>query len=178
MIYKIWDPFVRLFHWSVVTGFAANALFIDENSKSHEWIGYAVVVLVGLRILWGFIGPQHARFCAFLPRRGDVIQQVTDIATRRRRTHLGHSPLGALMILNLLGAMLAIGLTGWMMTTSTFWGIDWVEEMHEALVFWAELSIVAHIAAVVFESLRTGINLPRAMFTGCKDIPRDVKVVE
>ena len=94
----------------------------------------------------------------------------------RRRTHLGHSPLGALMIGNLLLSMLAIGVTGYLMTTNTFWGVEWVEEAHEAFVLWTELSVLAHVAAVVLESLRTGVNLPRAMITGCKTVPDDVKL--
>ncbi len=178
MTYRIWDPFLRVFHWALVALFFANAFLIDEDGALHQWVGYAVVALVALRILWGFAGPRPARFSSFLPRRGAVTRQITDIATRRRRTHLGHSPLGALMILNLLAAMLGIGLTGWLMTTDMFWGIAWVEEAHEALVLWAEFSVLVHVAAVLFESLRTGVNLPRAMFTGCKDVPADVRLIE
>jgi cytochrome b len=63
-----------------------------------------------------------------------------------------------------------------MMTTVTFWGIGWVEETHEILVTWAELSIVLHIAAVLWESRRTGVNLARAMVTGIKAIPETVKI--
>jgi cytochrome b len=51
-----------------------------------------------------------------------------------------------------------------------------VEELHEVLVTWAELSIVAHVGAVIWESLRTGVNLPRAMVTGVKTVPEGVKV--
>lgn len=174
--YKVWDPAIRVFHWTLVAGFVANAFLIDEDAAAHEWIGYAVVALVGLRILWGLIGPHHARFASFVPAPGAVTQQVTDMALRRRRTHLGHSPLGALMIANLILSILAIGVTGYMMTTNAFWGVDWVEEAHEALVLWAEISILAHIGAVVLESLRTGVNLPRSMITGCKTVPDDVKV--
>ena len=53
---KVWDAFVRVFHWSLVAGFAANALFVDDDSKLHQWIGYAIVALVIVRILWGFTG--------------------------------------------------------------------------------------------------------------------------
>jgi cytochrome b len=75
------------------------------------------------------------------------------------------------MIFNLLGSVLLIGLTGYMMTTNTYWGVDWVEETHEALVTWAEISIVLHVLAVIWESRRTGVNLPRAMITGVKTVP-------
>jgi cytochrome b len=82
------------------------------------------------------------------------------------------------MILNLLVTMLAIGATGYMMTTNAFWGIDWVEETHEVLVNWAWVSIALHVVAVLWESYRTGINLPRAMVTGSKQVPKGVNLVE
>jgi len=176
--YRIWDPFVRIFHWALVASFAVNALVIDDDSTLHEWVGYAVLALVATRILWGLVGSHSARFAAFWPRRSTVMAQISDIATRRNRTHLGHTPLGALMILNLLATMLAIGATGYMMTTNAYWGIDWVEETHEALVNWAWLSVVLHVAAVIFESWRTGVNLPRAMVTGRKKVPDTVNLVK
>jgi len=173
---RIWDPFVRIFHWSLVVGFAANALITDPESKIHEYIGYAIVALVAARLVWGFVGSQYARFSSFTPSLDAILGQMRDMATGRRRIHLGHTPLGALMIFNLLGAMLAIGATGYMMTTNAFWGVEWVEELHEALVTWAELSVVAHVAAVIYESRRTGVNLPRAMVTGVKSLPEDASV--
>ena len=71
----------------------------------------------------------------------------------------------------LLLTILLIGASGWLMTTNMFWGVDWVEELHEGLVTWAEISILLHIAAVIFESWRTGVNLPRSMITGRKRLP-------
>ena len=68
--YKVWDPAVRLFHWALVAGFAANALFTDDESKLHQWIGYAVLGLVLFRLVWGFVGSPHARFADFPPDPG------------------------------------------------------------------------------------------------------------
>ena len=164
----VWDPLVRLFHWSLVLAFGANALVIDDDSTLHEWVGYLVMGLVLLRILWGFIGPGYARFSSFPPSVSGAVGQLTDIATGRKRVHLGHTPLGALMIYNLLAALLTIGASGYLMTTDMFWGLEWPEELHEVAVGWAELSVLLHIAAVLYESRRTGVNLPRAMVTGMK----------
>lgn len=176
--HSVWDPLVRIFHWSLVLTFAANALITDPESNLHEWVGYIVLGLVGLRLVWGVIGARHARFAAFIPTPNTVLGQLQDMATGRKRVHLGHTPLGALMIFNLLLTLLAIGATGYMMTTNTYWGVEWVEETHELLVSWAEMSVAAHIAAVIFESWRTGVNLPRAMVSGVKSVPADAKVVE
>ena len=173
--YKIWDPFVRVFHWSLVVGFAANALFTDDESKLHEWLGYSIAALIVARLLWGVIGPYYARFSSFWPTPSTVTAQVSDMATGRKRLHLGHTPLGAVMIFNLLAVVLLIALTGFMMTTDAYWGVDWVEEVHEALVTWAEISIVLHVLAVIWESRRTGVNLPRAMITGVKIVPNGIR---
>lgn len=158
--YKVWDPAIRVFHWTLAAGFIANAFLIDDDAKLHEWVGYGVMALVGLRILWGLIGPRHARFASFIPGPGAVTRQITDMALRRRHTHLGHSPLGALMIGNLLMSMLAIGVTGYLMTTNAFWGAEWVEEAHEAFVLWAELSVLAHVAAVVWKACAPASTCP------------------
>lgn len=176
--HPVWDPFIRLFHWSLVGLFAANALFTEDESALHEWVGYAAVTLIALRLFWGLIGPRHARFTDFMPSPRAALQQVQEIATGRRCVRLGHTPLGALMILNLLVTILLIGATGYMMTTNAFWGIGWVEETHEVLVGWAEVSIVVHIAAVIWESVRTGVNLPRAMVSGVKSVPDDATIVK
>ena len=168
---KVWDPLVRLFHWSLVAAFAANALFVDDESLLHQWIGYTVVGLVVVRLVWGLVGSPYARFASFPPSIKGAVGQLRDVATGRRHIHLGHTPLGALMIYNLLATLLLVGLSGFLMTTDMFWGTEWTGELHEAAVTWAEISVVLHIAAVVFESVRTRVNLPRAMVTGVKQIP-------
>ena len=64
------------------------------------------------------------------------------------------------------------------MTTTAFWGAEWVEEAHEALVVWAAFSVAMHVAAVIWESLRTGVNLPLAMVTGRKSLPADAMMAD
>lgn len=168
---KVWDPLVRLFHWTLVGSFVANAFLTRPGKDVHQWVGYAVAGLIALRLVWGVIGTRHARFADFIPTPAALLAQMQDMATGRRRVHAGHSPLGALMIFNLLLTMAAIAATGYAQTTVAFFGVEWVGEAHEALVVWAELSIVVHVLAVVVESRRLGVNLPKSMLTGYKEIP-------
>ncbi|SFQ57199.1 cytochrome b/b6 domain-containing protein [Donghicola eburneus] len=168
---KVWDPAVRLFHWSLVIAFTANALILDDDSKLHQYVGYVVVGLVAFRVLWGFVGSRYARFNSFPPSVAGATEQLSDMATGRTKIHVGHTPLGALMIYNLLATLAIIGASGYLMTTDMFWGVEWPEEVHELSVAWAEFSVVLHIAAVIFESRRTKVNLPRAMMTGVKTVP-------
>ncbi|MCK4713109.1 MAG: cytochrome b/b6 domain-containing protein [Marinosulfonomonas sp.] len=168
---KIWDPFVRLFHWSLVVAFTLEALVLDEDSHLHEQVGYFVLALIAARLVWGWAGTKYARFSSFKPSISASVEQLGDIATQRNKPRLGHSPLGALMIYNLLITIALIGITGWMMTTNMFWGSEGVEEMHEGLVVWAGASVGVHIVAVIFESRRSRVNLVKAMVTGYKTLP-------
>lgn len=167
----VWDTFVRVFHWSLVGLFTANAFFTNPEGSRHRYVGYAIAGLLAARLVWGFIGGRHARFSDFLPSPRGSLQQVKEMISGSRRFHAGHSPLGALMIYNLLLSITAIAITGYMQTTITFFGFEWVEELHEALVIWAEISIVVHVIAVVAESRRLRVNLSKSMISGYKTLP-------
>lgn len=171
-----WDPLVRLIHWSLALTILLNGAFVEEESKAHEWIGYVALGLVGVRLIWALIGPKHARFSAFPPSPARAVQHVKEMLTGNRSVHLSHNPLGALMVYNLWLSVLAIGVTGYMMTTITFFGVEWVEEAHEAVFGWLLFSVALHVAGVAFDTWRTGVNLLRAMVNGRKTIPggRDV----
>ena len=169
--HRIWDPFLRLFHWSLVILFLANAVFTDPDGTLHEWVGYAIAALIALRLAWGLIGPRPARFASFVPSPAGIRAQLTDMAAARKSAHLGHSPLGALMIFNLIATLIGISVTGYMMTTITFFGVDWVEEAHEVIFGWLIFSIALHVAGVAFDTWRSGVNLVRAMINGKKAIP-------
>lgn len=109
---KVWDPLVRLFHWSLVAAFAIAWLTGDEESRLHELAGYAVIGLVLVRIVWGFIGTRYARFSDFVHRPSTVLGYAREMLGGKPRHYLGHNPLGGVMILALLISLLAAGTTG------------------------------------------------------------------
>ena len=53
---KVWDPFVRVFHWSLATLFLVAYATGDEVEQVHVAAGYAIAGLVAARFIWGFIG--------------------------------------------------------------------------------------------------------------------------
>lgn len=167
----VWDPLVRVLHWALAGGFLANALLIEDESVLHRQVGYAVLGIVGLRVLWGLVGPRHARFAAFPPSLRGAAGHLGDIVAGRPDHHLSHNPLGALMVYNLLATIALIGATGLMMRSDAFWGVEWVEEAHELLANWGLASAGLHVAGVLFEQHRSGVNLVRAMITGRKAVP-------
>lgn len=168
----VWDPLVRLIHWSLALMILLNGTVVDEESQAHEWIGYIALGLVGLRLVWALVGPKHARFSAFPPNPGQAVRHIRAIMTGDRSVHLSHNPLGALMVYNIWLSVIGIGVTGYMMTTISFFGVDWVEEVHEAVFVWLLVSVAIHVAGVAFETWWSGVNLVRAMINGRKTIPR------
>lgn len=167
----VWDPLVRLIHWSLALTILLNGTFIEEESKTHEWIGYVALGLVGLRLVWALIGPKHARFSAFPPSPARAIHHLRAMLSGDKTVHLSHNPLGALMVYNIWASVIAIGITGYMMTTITFFGVYWVEEAHEIVFNWLVFSVALHVAGVAFDTWRSGVNLVRAMINGRKTIP-------
>jgi cytochrome b len=80
------------------------------------------------------------------------------------------------MILALLGALIGVSVTGWMMGLDRFFGNETLEEIHEIFAM-AILGLAGvHVAAAVFESLRHRENLIKAMFTGRKRKPTGTDV--
>ncbi len=168
---RIWDPFVRVFHWSLVISFAV-AWFTAEDARAfHEWAGYAAGALIALRLVWGVIGTRYARFSQFVRSPGAVAAYLRDIVTGREARYLGHNPAGGLMIVALVLALAAVCATGWMQTTDAYWGVEWVEELHEAAANLMLALVGLHVLGVLVASLRHRENLIRAMFTGRKRSP-------
>lgn len=165
---KVWDPFVRVFHWSLAALFLAAYATGDEFAQAHIAAGYAIAGLIALRIVWGFAGPRHARFSDFVRSPRQVLAYLRDVAVFRAPRYLGHNPAGGAMIVALLVMLAGTGVTGYMMTTDAFWGAKWVEEVHEAAANLTVGLIVAHVLGVLLCSFEHGENLVKSMVTGRK----------
>ena len=104
---RVWDPLVRIFHWSLVAAFSVAYLSGGEQSALHVNSGYVVLGLVLFRILWGVVGSRYARFSEFLYPPATVLAYARDFLSRHPRRYLGHNPLGGMMVVAMLLALLA-----------------------------------------------------------------------
>ncbi len=168
---RVWDPLVRLFHWTLVLSFGTAWVTAHGSETIHHAAGYLAAALVGFRILWGLVGPNYARFSQFLRGPKTVAAYLAAIRKGREARHLGHNPAGGAMVVTLLGLMALAALSGWMMTTNAYYGVDWVEAMHSLVTHLLALLVLVHIAGVALASLRHRENLVRAMFDGRKRAP-------
>jgi len=186
---KVWDPLLRLFHWSLVIAFFAAYLTGDELQTVHLWAGYLITGLLAFRLLWGFIGPRHARFSDFLYSRAEIGTYLRDLAAGRPRRYLGHNPAGAVMVFLLLGSLILTAASGLALeqtlpeptAQSASWfqweddedehegeGNEILEELHEFFANLTLLLVLLHIAGVAVSSRLHHENLVRAMITGRK----------
>jgi cytochrome b len=165
---KVWDAFVRIAHWSLVVSVSTAWLTRHSDNLWHEWLGYAALAIVVLRIIWGLIGSTHARFGDFVRTPAATLTYTKALIGHREPRYLGHNPLGAWMIVALLATVALLGVTGWLSTTDAYWGIAWVADSHEALSDFLLVLIALHVVGVVFSSLRHHENLVKAMITGRK----------
>jgi cytochrome b len=109
---RVWDPLVRIFHWSLVASFAVAYLSSEDGEGLHEISGYIAFGLILFRILWGFIGSQYARFSDFIYSPKAVMEYLRSLFTTHPKHYLGHNPAGGWMVVLLLLGVLATGFTG------------------------------------------------------------------
>ena len=165
---KVWDLLVRIGHWTIVAG-VITAWF--TRGKWHEWIGYAVLAIIALRIVWGLIGSRYARFTQFVHSPKATLDYGKQVLAHQESRHLGHNPLGGWMIVALLVTLAGVCVTGWLFTTDRFWGVEWMEELHEGLTYFLFGLVTLHVSGVIFSSLRHRENLLAAMIHGRKKAP-------
>ena len=191
----VWDPLVRMFHWTLVISFCAAYLSEGELFEAlqdrlsgewlqfvHVWAGYLIAGLLLWRVVWGFVGPRHARFSDFVRGPRESFGYLKDALTLRAARYLGHNPAGGAMIVALLlslaativtglalyGADKAMGPLAALLVESSDATIDAIKEAHEAATNCTLLLVAGHLLGVVWESLLHRENLVRAMISGRK----------
>lgn len=164
----VWDRFVRLFHWSLVSCVLLDYFVIDDGETLHQVLGYLACVLVCARFIWGFVGTKYARFSDFFPTPRRVSRHIRSLFSGQIDRHNGHNPLGAVMILALLFLVMAIGVTGFMQGLDAYWGEEWLQDLHEQLSNALIILVSMHVAAALIMSHIERTNLVAAMMTGTK----------
>lgn len=165
---KVWDPFVRVFHWSLATLFVVTYASGEDAEQLHLAAGYTIVGLIALRIIWGFVGPESARFSNFVKSPRVVLAYLRDVVSFRAPRHVGHNPAGGAMIVVLLIMLAGTSITGYLMTADAGWGAEDVEEIHEVFANLTIGLIVFHVLGVIMASFAHGENLVKSMITGWK----------
>ena len=179
---KVWDPLVRIFHWTLVGALLAAYFTEDDLLKPHVWAGYIVIVAVFFRMFWGFFGSEHAKFKDFVTSPKTAIRYLQATSQLRAKRYIGHNPAGGLMIVIMLTSLLLTTLcgiaaygaaensgpmAGWFMRNNQTWKAV-LKAAHELSANFILFLAFLHICGVVLESMIHKENLIRAMWTGSK----------
>jgi cytochrome b len=175
---QVWDPLVRILHWSLAVSFFVAYLTEDELTV-HVYAGYVLAGVVGVRLVWGVVGTRHARFADFVTRPSTVFAYLGLLGKGRPPHYVGHNPAGGAMVVALLICLVLTVVLGMALiahdgsgplagTLVTRFPEDWLEESHEVLANLTLFLVAFHVAGVVLSSYLEGQNLVKAMFTGHK----------
>ena len=179
---KVWDPLVRVFHWTLVTAFFVAYLTEDDLLDLHVYAGYLIGGLLMVRLVWGFVGSRYARFSDFVKRPSEVRAYLKSLISLHPRRYLGHNPAGGAMVVALLVSLLFTMLSGVavygigesagpmaasMAGMSDFWA-DVLEEVHEFFANFTVLLVCLHVLGVLLASLQHRENLVKSMVNGFK----------
>jgi cytochrome b len=175
---RIWDLPLRLFHWLLVMAVMGSFVSVKLGGNAMIWhgrFGYLVLALIIFRLIWGFVGTHHARFAQFIKSPKVILAYLKNPTETP-----GHSPLGAISVMVLIGFFLVQALAGLFASDdiafdgplAKFVASAWVELLtsFHRLNEWVLLALVAvHIGAILYYKYAKRINLISAMITGDKE---------
>ena len=155
---------MRLFHWSLVAGYLLAWVTAEEWDLLHERVGWFLLALLGLRLVWGLVGTRHARFGEFVRGPGQVRAYLGSLLRGSPDHHAGHNPAGGWMVVALILVLAATALSGVLLVQA---GEAW-EDLHEGLANLSLVLVTVHVLGVLVSSFMHRENLIKAMLTGYK----------
>ena len=184
---RIWDLPTRLFHWLLVMAVIGSFVSVKLGGNAMVWhgrFGYLVLTLIFFRLIWGFVGTHHARFTQFIKPPQAILAYLKNPAETP-----GHSPVGAISVLVLIGLFLIQALAGLFASDDiAFDGplakyvassrVELLTSFHR----WNEWVLLAfvgtHIGAILYYKYAKRINLISAMITGDKEWAETTPLVQ
>lgn len=173
----VWDLPTRLFHWALVGLVLLNWFTGEEEAAAliHRVSGEVIAGLIIFRVVWGFVGGEHARFADFVKGPRAVGRHVSQLLRGRAEPSIGHNPLGGLGVLLLLAATSFVVVTGLFSAGDDGPGgpfagrFGWeLSDLHEPAFRILQAVVAIHLLGVAVTSLASRDNLVLAMITGFK----------
>lgn len=173
---------MRAFHWLLVLSIAASWTTAELGFDWMQWhfyLGYWTIGLITFRIIWGFIGPRHARFASFLASPPAIWRYLRGLVKGDKSATIGHNPAGGLMVILMLLLVCVQVTTGLFSTDEIVWSGPYnpavskdtgrlLTTIHHFNFNLILAAIVLHLGAITFYGLVKKQNLVAAMLTGYK----------
>ncbi len=183
---RIWDLPTRIFHWLLAASIVGSVISAKVGGNAMVWhlrLGYLVLGLLLFRLAWGLVGGRWSRFASFVRPPAAILRHLRGDGAA---PVAGHSPLGALSVLAMLGVLAAqvgsglfaddeIANSGPLMPLVSGATSALATSWHKGWGQWAVIGLVGlHVVAVFWYLWPKRQNLIRPMFTGDKALPAEV----
>ncbi|MDH2350163.1 cytochrome b/b6 domain-containing protein [Bradyrhizobium sp. SSUT18] len=167
---EVWDLPLRLWHWVLAVCVLVAWFTPTVYDGLHRIVGYTVIALLALRLVWGFWGSRYSRFRMVGVRLRAAPSYLLNLRRGITGRYIGLNPAGTLMLVALLASLAVSTISGAMSVTVTFFGVWWIEDTHAYASDAVIVLVVLHVVGVVLMGLLQRENLIRAMITGRKRI--------
>lgn len=211
----VWEFPVRFTHWINVlcllalsiTGFYIASPFIYAESSSQYIMGwmrvihfvaaYTFLMSIIIRLYWSLAGNKYACMCGWLPFSGKRFSEMIDdlkcymLICKRPKTHVGHSALGGLTYLLILGVFIFEVISGFALYSVNHSGAVWtllggwltgimylqtIRLWHHLMMYVILSFTLVHIYIALFSESMEETGLITSIFTGYKFVPeKDVE---
>ncbi|MEI6893095.1 MAG: cytochrome b/b6 domain-containing protein [Colwellia sp.] len=176
----IWDLPLRIFHWSfafTILGCWYTAENKEDHIELHLQLGFIALGLIIFRVIWGFIGPKHARFSQFIPSVSTLYAYIKK--SDKHKTTPGHNPLGALMVILMILLISVQATSGLFINDDIFSSGPYygsisnslekiMSFLHHNTFDFMIAAIILHVSAISFYWCVKKDNLVLPMITGSK----------
>lgn len=186
---KVYGAIQRLLHWWIaalvvaltVMGWISKYIEPDVSRTvlihSHILLGFGLALGLTMRILWGSIGPCHARLSAlWYPSQW---WQTLRRQYHPQDEHVGHHPIASLAYLALYGSLIISATTGLILAAIRHDQGPFAEiffddfcwhylflHVHDFVLYLTTSFIVIHIAGMIIHEQQTGRPTAQSMLSG------------
>jgi len=174
---SVYDLPTRFFHWLFaflfIAAFAISKTVDDESPlfSYHMLAGLTIMFLLVLRLLWGFTGTAYARFSSFKLNPVELIRYFKDAVVMKTKAYPGHNPASSYAAVIMFACAIGLAVTGILMANGG--ENDSLEEVHGLLANIFLISVIIHVAGIVFHHFKHRDSLWSSMLDGKKKTSSD-----
>ena len=178
---RVVDAPTRMFHWLFALSFLG-AYITAEGERwraLHVTLGYTLAGLLVFRVLYGLLGPRHARLGPLLRKLAGATTWLRSAAGALRSGTVqgvawrqGQNLLMATAVVALLLLAVPLAISGygtyndWGDASGGVLGGDWLEEVHETVANAMLAAVLLHVGLIAALSVLRRKNQALPMLTG------------
>lgn len=206
---QVWDWQTRVLHWLIALLVITLALLMigkegmeligvekalrEPVKRLHAYVGYAFVLVFVIRVVWGFVGNEYARWSDIVPWNRERLRAAwtnvrwyLGLLRGRPADVLGHDPLASILYMVLFAVFFSQALTGLLLSGIEFnmfpgsvltGGVsapaleemeEVMGEVHEAGFWYIIFFAIAHLIGLMAHELKEKKGLFSSMIHGSK----------